>query len=373
MSFMGCIRDNKICILSIFIMSSTIVSATDVCKYEIANNSEINEIVVTKKCKEISIHFDDGKFYLEKPIIIKTNSASGISIYGNGLGNTSLFVLNKEGAFFIKTKKRDMVTQIENLTIYSMHASAKYAIKIDQPPGGNQHQRNVILKDIKISNYKNRHNFYFKNAIVLIGTWRPLVDNVFISGAFGPKRNKMYPKMSTCFSMYDVYSPTLIDSRCWRAQKGLNLISQKNPGAEGIMIDRCKFVQNIIGIEIYSKGREPEGFITDSHINALKVGIKITNRKYLYIVGNLFYRNKYSDDEYTDIKFRNIDYSIISNNIFHYPRKNGKGKRVHIELLDSHNNIIKNNLSTNGNILIESVIDPLLHQKNRFIKKEVKR
>ena len=329
---------------SLLIVFFTQILLGKVCHFNILNELDLKKINI-KKCDNIFIDIESGNFNLLSPLILNLNKVDGLVIRGKGLGVSKFFSKNNRGVILINLKTRKTTVTIENLSIYSKEKGVDSAIKIVQPPGGNQHRRNVILQNLEISNFENHKNNYFKRAIILKGVWRPLLENIFVSGFFGPKSKNIIPKMETCFHLEEVYSPTISNSRCWSSQIGLNLISKLDPGPEGLMIQYSKFVENLIAINIDFSSQEPGGFITNNHINAVKIGINIKNRKFLNISNNLMYRNKNSK-EYIDFNLVNVNNSIISNNIFHDPVRKRFYNRQEIKLEKSNNNIINNNLFT---------------------------
>jgi len=118
-----------------------------------------------------------------------------------------------------------------------------------------------------------------------------------------------------------------------------------NPAPEGLLVSNSKFVETDIGINIEFTSQEPGGFITNNHINATQIGINIKNRKFLIISNNLMYQSPESDN-YIDMNLINVNNSIISNNIFHYPSKKKKNHRKEVNLKESKHNLISNNLFT---------------------------
>ncbi|MEA1953754.1 MAG: hypothetical protein U9O24_05135 [Campylobacterota bacterium] len=314
------------------------------CTFQIKNQKDL-DLIQTVNCKSLNIDFYEGKYILNSPISLQLKKTDGVVIRGKGIRNTKLIVANTKGAIDISLKKKSTTIKIMDLSIQSMMEGSGHAISIIQPNGGNQHRRNVILRDIEISNFRNKKEYFFIKAINLQGVWRPMIDNVFVSGFYGPKAKGKIPKMLSCFQLDDVYSPTIINSRCWSSQFGINMTSKHNPGPEGLIVDQSKFVETVIGINIDYISQEPGGFITNNHINAMEKGINIKNRKFLIIKNNLMYRNEYSKS-YIDMNFINVNDSIISENIFHHPSKKRPLDRKEINLKNSKNNTIINNFFT---------------------------
>ena len=332
------------------IVFNTFLLFSNECTFHIVKNSDL-DYLNRIGCTTINIKFASGTFHLKSEISIDRDKIESIVISGNGIGNTKIYVENSIGFIDIQLKRRTTVVKIQNLSIYAKDKKIKNAILISQPAGGNQHKRNVVLRYIEISNYKNKGEYFFLNAVLLHGSWRPLIDNVFITGFFGPKLHLDNLNMNTCINLHDVYSPTVTNSRCWSCKIGLNIVSDLNPGPEGMMIDHSKFVETMIGINIALASKEPGGFITNNHINSVKNGIKIINKKFLIIENNLMYRHKGSKS-YTDMNLNSVSNSIIVNNIFHYPSNSKNRKRQEISLLHSMNNIISNNLVTQNSKIV---------------------
>lgn len=244
------------------------------CTFTIKNESNFTKLssqIIDNKCTNIAININNGNFVLNQPIELNIKKIDGITIKGQGMGSSRLLVENKKGAIVIKLKQKKSVVTVRNLSILAKNNDIKNAISILQPNGGNQHRRNVVLKDIEIANLKNKGQFFFKNAIYLKGVWRPLLENIFITGHYGPQAKKHPYKMETCFYLDEVYSPSVVHSRCWSSKIGLNLISNLNPGPEGLVVDHSKFVETLIGINIDFISQEPGAFITNNHINASNI------------------------------------------------------------------------------------------------------
>jgi len=330
-------------ILNTFLFYCIFINANS-CTFDIQNSRDLKTFTI-KDCTTIHIKVHSGEYDIKTPINFNLTNTKSLFIDGDGRGNTNLYVSNNLGAIFIYSKQRNTKVEISNLSIFSKEQNISSAISFRQPPGGNQHIRNIVLRNIDISNYNNSPNLNFKKAITIVGAWRVLIDNVFVSGFFGPKAKDVIPKIDICFNLEETYSPTIVNSRCWNSKIGLNLISRHNPGPEGLMVSHSKFVNTQIGINIDFISKEPGGFITENHINAIKYGIKVKNRKFLIINENLMYRHEKSID-YQDISLNNVTDSIISNNIFHYPKKKNDMDRKEINLFHSKNNVISNNLFT---------------------------
>ena len=323
------------------------------CEYIIRENKDFNNINSIQNCNSISIVIKGGVYKLKHPmqLELRKEKIRGVSIKGEGIGVTTLLVENPLGAISISSLRKSTVSEITGLSIYAYQQNVDKMISIVQSSGGNQHRRNVILRDIEIANFDNKKKYSFRKAVFLKGSWRPLINNIIVTGFYGPKANKLDKIVESCFYLEETYSPSIINSRCWSAKIGLNLIGKNDPGPEGLLVENSKFVETDIGINIDFISQEPEGYITNNHINATQIGINIKNRKFMIVTNNLIYQSLQSK-KYIDINFINVDYSIISNNIFHYPAKNKTYERKEIFLKNSEHNTISNNLSTEKGIII---------------------
>ena len=316
------------------------------CSYMSISLNGLNKFLKETKCKYIFIKFFPRTYILKTPLFFNLSKFEGIKITGAGIGVTNFIIKNKEGGFKFISNKRNHTVEISNFSIHASERQISYSIYFKQPYGGNQHKRNIIIKNIYINTLNNNKKFFFKKAIDINGAWRPLIQNVFITGFFGPKAKKNSNfSMDVCFNLKNTYSPTILNSRCWSSKIGLNFVSNKIPGPEGIFISFSKFVNTFIGINIDLKSIEPEGFIVNNHINSLKYGIKVINKKFLIIKNNLIYRNRRSK-EYVYVFLKNVYNSIVKDNIFYYPVKKNDINYTDIIFDNSYKVIFKNNIIT---------------------------
>ena len=323
-----------------FYLIMIIVLEANECSYTVSSIKKLKDFIKNTKCKDIVISFKNKNYVLRTPLLF--NKFNNIRISGAGIGVTNLIIENKKGGLYFFFNKRNNIIELNDFSIHSKENNISYGVFFKQPYGGNQHKRNLILKDIYIDNLNNSKKFFFKKAINIEGAWRPLIQNVFVTGFLGPRLKTNF-SMDICFNLKNVYSPAILNCRCWSSKIGLNFVSNQNPGPEGIYIAFSKFVNTFIGINIKLSSNEPEGFIIHNHINSLKYGIKVINKKFLVIKDNLLYMNKYSK-KYVYIFLKKVYNSIINSNIFYYPSKKINNNYQDFILQNSSNNIIKNNL-----------------------------
>ncbi len=331
--------------LLIFIFCCISIINAYYCSYTAISLKGLNKFLKETECKYIFIKFTPRVYILKVPLFFNLSKFKSIKVTGAGVGITNFIIQNKEGGFKFISNKKNHIVEISNLSIHANEKNISYSIYFSQPYGGNQHKRNIIVKNIYIDSLNNNNKFFFKKAIDINGAWRPLIQNVFITGFFGPKAKKNTFSMETCFNLKNTYSPTILNSRCWSSKIGLNFVSSKIPGPEGIFVLFSKFVNTFIGINIDLKSIEPEGFIISNHINSLKYGIKIVNKKFLIIKNNLIYKNKHSK-KYIYVFLKNVYNSIIKDNIFYCPVKKTDMNYTDIIFDHSYKVIFKNNMIT---------------------------
>lgn len=274
---------------------------------------------VLKKKGSAIIKIQAGIYKISEHIdIIQTKDDitwKSLKINGDGINQTIL--LSEKGVFKINLITREPLIEIEDLSFVATKQSSGKAIEIYMPPGGNRHNRSLVIKDILITGFAPDSNTYFNFGIKAIGVWRPLIENVFMTGPFGPKRLPL-PKDSICYYLEEVYSPEISKSACWSADIGVVIKSSTNPAPEGLQIISSKFVDVNTGIYIDNVNAiEPEGFIQNNHINARIYGLILKGKRFVNVDNNLFYTS--NTDDFVMLLLERSEKIIISRNTFHYP------------------------------------------------------
>ncbi len=280
------------------------------------------------------ISIPPGKFRLDKRVALTSNKGTldGIVIKGAGSGATVLQSNNDSGCIYINfSDYRTGTLEISDMRFEALKQHSGAAIKVAQPAKGNQHRRNLVVSNIEISHADGSEN-YFDYGIHAYGVWRPLINNVLMTGPFGPKAKNVY-STTTCFHLEESYSPAITNSYCWSAQTGVHMLSRAaDTGPEGLTISNSKFVKTNIGINVDASTKEPEVFITNNHINSRVKGIVIKNRKFVFIDNNLMYNVDKTNSSYQDILITNSEKVSITNNIFQNASKKKHQNRTAIML-----------------------------------------
>lgn len=346
--------------------SSQIQEAFDCFSNKISNGAKSAEIV-----------FSPGAYRLDQRIelhgdSLAVNAIENLIVSGVGTQAVNIIVNNTDGGINISlpNNRRGMI-EFKNLKFTANVNNAGTAINVVHGVALNQHRRTFLARDIEIAPTSDTLN-YFEYGIRLQNTWRPLIQNIVMTGPFGPDVDDPY-KTRACFNLTDTYSPTVVDSRCWSADTGFNLVGTgTGPGhhPEGISITSSKFVTTNIGISISTDGSEPEGFISKNHINSRKRGIVLNNRSKAIIEGNLMY-NDYADNSfYQDILVFNSKDIIITNNTFFNAKTVDHPSRTAIRVSNqSENTVISNNLFRNegAGVTIASGVTGTRVINNHFI------
>jgi len=305
---------------------------------------------ILNKSGRVIIRIPSGIYKLSSPILIKQPANSdwkAIKIEGEGIEQS--VILLEKGGFYIELWNREPIIEIGDLSFVATAAGAGKALYIYMPPGGNRHNRSLIVKNLLIKGTSAQSDTWFETGIETIGVWRPYIHNVFMTGPFGPLNKEVIPN-SNCFVLKEVYSPQISNSACWSANVGLQIIADSNPAPEGLQIISSKFVNVNVGIEIDNKKSiEPEGVISNNHINARKYGLIIKGKKFVFINNNLFYVENSS--EFVHIFIDRSEKIYIYNNIFHYPDRRipkESSKTIEIEQNVSNTSICGNYFNSPG-------------------------
>lgn len=266
------------------------------------------------------------------------------SIAGDGLGATRIFCTGDQGVFRLVSKSRESQMTIRDLSLMAPRTGAGAAIEITMPQGGNQHNRSLIVQDVEIRGV-DRSRDYFDYGIRALGQWRPLFTNVAFSGPFGPEVKDRYSDKSpayhaTCGIQVDgSYAPAFEHCYVWSARTGYSVKSSSAPGPEDCAFHRCFAVSCRVGMDIATKGQEPQLVIDSCHINCRDVGIRISGRKYFQLTNNLVYNDDFKSvaPGYIDIELSNCQGGVITGNIFHQP---GNKNRVMLQIDKRCRNLI---------------------------------
>lgn len=332
---------------------------------------------ISSGASSAEIIFSPGTYRLDQRIellgdSLANNAIENLVVSGVGTQAINFIVNNNDGGINISlpNNRRGMI-EFKNLKFTANVTDAGTAINVVHGVALNQHRRTFLARDIEIAPTSDSLN-YFEYGIKLQNTWRPLIQNIVMTGPFGPNVDDPY-QTKACFDLTDTYSPTVVDSRCWSADIGFNLVGTGVAAGhhpEGISISSSKFVTTNIGINITTAGSEPEGFISKNHINSRKRGIVFNNRSKAIIEGNLMYNDFADHSFYQDILVFNSQDIIITNNTFFNAKTVDHPNRTAVRIANqSQNTVISNNLFRNegAGVTIASGVTGTRVINNHFI------
>jgi len=316
--------------------STAIQMAFDCFNTKIVNGAKSGEIVFTPGIYKLDqrVELLGGSFV--------NNAVENLIVSGVGTQAVTFNVNNTDGGIFVSLPKNQRGTvEFKNLKFSALLNNAGAAIEVIHAVALNQHRRTFLARDIEIVSAPDTST-YFEYGIKLQNTWRPLIENVVMTGPFGPNVEDPY-KTKACFNLTDTYSPTIVNSRCWSANIGFNMVGTGSPigaGPEGTTISSSKFVTTNIGISIVTAGYEPEAFISKNHINSQVRGIVLNRRTKAIIDGNLMYNDYTGNSFYQDILVFDSKDIIITNNTFYNAKTEDHPSRSAIRVANGSENII---------------------------------
>ncbi|OPZ05576.1 MAG: hypothetical protein BWZ10_03030 [candidate division BRC1 bacterium ADurb.BinA364] len=189
--------------------------------------------------------------------------------------------------------------------------------------------RTLLIENVDIRGSGLPTRFYFDRGIQAIAQWRPLFMNVIFSGALDPALKREGEEASADDSLFYkpvcgiqadwCYAPSFQHCYVWAAHTGYRLVSEgdRPQGPEDCAFYRSNAVNCRIGIDIRTPALEPQLALDACHINCRDIGVRLANRKFFQLTGNLFYSHGNPKYPYTDIDLVNCYGGIVSNNIFH--------------------------------------------------------
>jgi hypothetical protein len=280
--------------------------------------------------------------YLLSSQVAKTTTNINLTIEGAGIGISQFLVGNGTGGISLVSTDKETEVYISGVEFIANQTNAGVGLQITMPEGGNRHNRSVVLRDVKFSviNETDATNYgYFSTAVDLTGCWRPLLNNLIVSGPYGPgissnlsDSSPIY-KTSVGVDVDGCYGVKIINSYIWSCSIGISNVSTIDPGPEGFRLSNTNIVEVKKAVIFTRVGREPTLLISDCHYNYRDRGLHINGAK-LVIITNCVPYNVDTAPQFSgepeDIYLNNAEKIIISGNMFHF---NGNPNRKNIDLL----------------------------------------
>lgn len=290
------------------------------------------------------IYVPTGRYRFAGPVTGSVPGEVTVALSGDDAQLSMLISDNTDGILTLSTTQRSSRLAIDRLGFEAAIDNAGTAVRFEQPPGGNRHNRSLAIQDVLLRGANNSADGFFTVGVHATGTWRPLLRNVIMTGPFGPNGSRAR-RSDACFVLDEAYSPAVHQVRCWSADIGLSLNAATNPGPEGGTIAQSKFVAVGTGIRMINPvGIEPELWVVDNHINADDVGIDIQGRKFVIVRGNLMYNEQSAPvPNYVDVALDQTEYVEVQGNTFHAPQLEPEVDRVAIGISRSqHISVVGN-------------------------------
>ena len=269
-----------------------------------------------------------GDYRIDRRVSVELAGAN-VSIVGDGQGVSALRCHNPDGAFRLRDEWCKSQITLRELSFFAEREGAGTAIEVSSPPRGVRNYRTLLVQNVEIRGAGLPTRKYFNCGIKAIAQWRPLFLNVIVSGVADPALKGDHSDDSpayrcACGIQADwCYAPSFQHCYVWSAHTGYRIISKGRPeGPEDCAFYRSNAVGCRVGIDVSTPIPEPQLVIDACHINCRDVGIRLHNRKFFQIRGNLLYSTGYeADHPYRDIMLVNSFKGAISGNIFHSPAR----------------------------------------------------
>ena len=271
-----------------------------------------------------------GVYLLDSPCSASFSNKK-FSITGAGLGATR-FIVTGSGGLLMDAADRASRFTGKNFSVIARGVSRGTGLRFSLVPGGNQHQRSVILDNVEVKG-ENIASDCFDRFIDLSGNWRPLVRGCVTGGPFGPGVSNNLADSSPLFVgaaglvVDHCYDPSIENCHIWSAHTGISSVGtdQEAFRMTNTVINGCR-----VGLDFYRTSREPIIWIDNCHVNYRDDGFKIDGARLVVIRGSHPY-NEDGGSAYSgvpcDINLKNTERVIISNNIFHF---DGHPNRINV-------------------------------------------
>ncbi len=287
------------------------------------------------EARNVHLIIPAGRYRLSSRVTLGAfgNGANyGLHVQGAGEDVTELWVDNPEGGLrFSGTHISRMTVTISDLALVALREPAGTALSFDTANPGDQHSRQFNARDLLIRGERFDRGG-FTRGVVVRNAWYPHLDNVKITGMYGPalERNPL----QEAILLEDCYSPLLSACYVWNARDGLIYRGVVMQPEDGIVRD-CYFVGCRRGVTVQltpgtDRWEEPGFHMDTCHINYLDCGLMLHGVRQVQIRDCLFYCHDLGgaqiggtgparDFEPIDIDLRYASDVVIGGNIFTEP------------------------------------------------------
>lgn len=266
-------------------------------------------------------------YLLDGPVSV-TFSNKQFSLTGCGIGASRFIVTGLGGLLMDATDRASQFTG-RDFSVIARGISRGTGLRFTLVPGGNQHQRSVVLDNVEAKGEAIATDC-FDTFIDLTGNWRPLVRGCVSGGPFGPGVSSDQSDSSPMFTatagivIDDCYDPSIENCHVWSAYTGISSIGTDQ---EALRITNTVINGVRVALDFFRTTREPIIWIDNCHWNYRDDGLKIDGARLIVIRGSHPY-NEDLTNQYTgvphDIWLKNTERVIISDNIFHFDGHTGR-------------------------------------------------
>lgn len=321
---------------------------------------KLREQISTAGKRYIDVYLPAGKYRIAKRVVFDQklfegyDTNSGIVFRGAGEDVTELVCDNTEGGFYFNCNTNMITVTVENMSFVAPRAGAGTAIEFNtaNQNAGDHHSRMLQVKNVLIRGEKYDKG-HFTNGLLCYNAWYPYLDNVKITGRYGPDADKF--KMNTGFLFQNCYSPMVTNSYFWNAATyGLHYKSVNGFLPEDGIVKDCYFVGQDYGIYIdvvqnTQAWPEPAFHLSNTHIHYKITGMHIAGMRQVFVNGNLFYcfnsngsrwhNNGTTPENYEsrDINCHHAWDVLITNNQFTEP---ATPKRIAVDISQYSKNVV---------------------------------
>ena len=298
------------------------------------------------------VYIQAGAYRLDHQVAVAFHGAvdNGLLVLGDGQGVSVIHCNNTNGAIKIRNELCKTAITIRDLSLVAAIPDAGTALEVSSSKRGVRNYRTLTVQNVDMRGEDLPPHKFFSRGLYALAQWRPIFQNVIFGGVLDPKLKEADPTHDALnhrpefgFAADWSYAPSFQHCYAWTCHTGYRIVSRDSEGEERIedgAFYRCTAVGTRIGIDVDTSGIMPQLVIDTCHLNCREVGVRLQNRKFVFIKDCLFYGETSDQCAYTDIQIQNCWAGLISGNMFHTPtveniHKDPRSKRTCISL-DKH-------------------------------------
>jgi hypothetical protein len=178
-------------------------------------------------------------------------------------------------------------------------AGAATAITVTSTEGGGQHERSFEMDHVQVCGVSPLYGWWVQ-PIQALGQWRPKLDDVIVSGLFGPSLTTNYSDNSplyypTCgITLDNSYAPSIGKIDIWSCNRGLQCVTpvsgDPSDAPEGAFLHEPTIVNCREGVFWETPGQQPQLNMGGGHVNCRDWNVCLYSKKYMQISDFLFYQ-----------------------------------------------------------------------------------